>query len=214
MVQKRDLQDNTLPITNKNTSDTFLCSYTVASAEMRYIEICKRDIYLRRDYESNPILRGEISDCGSGSAVDLNQILLEYSVSCEGCKKQEISEDAVITFGEQLGKILVDTLYKDKTDIPTIEKISTTFKCVLDSMTMPYTVASASDTLQFNLSGCPIRETAKKNGLTRGIAMAHRSFIALCTCIIQNISPHWVMLNSTEADIENPLHEIVISRLI
>jgi len=191
----------------------FLCSYTVASAEMRFIEIGKRDIYLTRDYESNPILRGEISDCGPGSAVDLNQILLEYSLSCEGCKKLEIAEEAVIKFGEQLGKILVDTLYKDKTDIPSIEKITKTFKCVLDSMMVPYTVASASETLQFNLSVCPIRETAKKNGLTRGITMAHLSFIALCTCIIQNLSPHWVMLNPTEADIENPLHEIVVSRL-
>ena len=213
MVQNKKDQDNTLPVINENVSDTFLCSYTVASADMRFIEICIRDIYLRRDCESNPILRGEISDCGSGSAVDLNQIFLEYSLSCEGCKKKEIAEESVIKFGEQIGRILVDTLYQDNTDIPIIEKISTTFQCVLDSMTVPYSVAPSSDILQFNLSFCPIRETAKKNGLTRGITMAHRSFIAFCTCIIQNLSPHWIMLNPTEADIDSPLHEIVVSRL-
>ena len=195
-----------------HASGTLLLSYTLASAEMRFIEICTRDIYLTRDSESNPILRGEVSDCGSGSAVDLNQIFLEFSLSCEGCKDQEIAEESVIKFGEQLGKILVDTLLIDKPNKSPNENISTTFQCVLNSMSVPYTVVPASDNLHYNLSYCPIRETAKLNGLTRGIAMAHRSFLALSRSIIQNISPTWVLLNPTEADIDNPLHEIVVSR--
>ena len=79
-------------------------------------------------------------------------------------------------------------------------------------MSVPYTVVPASDKLHYTLSYCPIRESAKKNGLTRGVAMAHRTFIALCTSIIQNLTPNWVMLKPTEADIDNPLHEIVVTR--
>lgn len=195
-----------------HTSGTLLFSYAIASAEMRFIEICTRDIYLSIDSESNPILRGEVSDCGSGSAVDLNQIFLEFSLSCEGCKNREIAEESVKKFGEQLGKIIVDTLLINKQNIPTIEKISTTYQCVLNSMSVSYTMVPASDNLHYNLSYCPIRETAKLNGLTRGIAMAHLSFIALCRSIIENLSPNWVLLNPTEADIDNPLNEIVLSR--
>jgi len=213
MFNNKNMQDNPPPEIIENVNDTFLCSYPIASAEMRYNEICSRDIFLRSDPEFCLFIRGEFSGCEKGGFADLNQIFLEFAMSCEGCKDQGITEESVVKFGEQLGKILVTTLYKDKPDIPSIDKISTTFTCVLKSMSLPYTVVPASDKLHYILPYCPIHQTAKKNGLTRGIAMAHRTFIALCTSIIQNLSPNWVLLNPTEADMDNPLHEIVVSRL-
>jgi hypothetical protein len=213
MVSEHNSNDSETALNTNQATCTFLFSYTIASAEMRFIEVCTRDIYLRDDSGSNPILRGEISDCGSGSTVDLNQIFLEFSLSCEGCKDLETAEVSASKFGEQLGDILVTTLFKDKPYILPIEKLSITVGCVLNSMLAPYTVMPDSDKLHYNLSYCPIHKTAKENGLTRGVAMAYRIFIALCVNVAQNLTPDWVLLNPTEADIDNPLNEIVFSRV-
>jgi hypothetical protein len=42
--------------------------------------------------------------------------------------------------------------------------------------------------------------------------MAHLAFITLCGSIIKTITPDWMVIKPTEADIDNPLQVIEISR--
>ena len=199
-------------IDSGHSKGKLLLSYTLASSEMRYIEICNRDIYLSYDSESKPILQAEIPDCGSESAVDLNQILLEFSLSCEGCKDQDSIEESVKNFAEHLGIILVTKLFEDNSNLSVINKISLSIECLLNSMLVAYTSVSGSDKLHYQVSKNPIQETANRIGFTREIVMAHLAFITLCGSIIRTITPDWMVIKPTEADIDNPLQVIEISR--
>ena len=212
MQTEPDTNINEGSIDNGLSKDKLLFSYTLASSEMRYIEICNRDIYLSYDSESKPILHAEIPDCGSESAVDLNQILLEFSLSCEGCKDPDSIEESVKNFAEHLGKILVAKLFEDNSNLSVINKISLSIECLLNSMLVAYTAVYGSDKLHYQLSKNPIQETANRIGFTREIVMAHLAFITLCGSIIRTITPDWMVIKPTEADIDNPLQVIEISR--
>ena len=87
--------------------DTPVLSYVIASADMRYIEIGKREVYLRNDPKADLVFQGEIPGCGPDSFVDLSEILLEYAMSCEGYREQSVVSEEVTRFGEQLGEILL-----------------------------------------------------------------------------------------------------------
>jgi hypothetical protein len=191
--------------------DTPVFSYAIASADMRYIEIGERDIYLRNDPEAGLVFRGEISGCGSNCFVELNEILLEYAMSCEGCRDQSVASQEVVRFGEHLGEVLVAKTYKNIAKLPTTEKLSSAFKCILNSMSATYIEESKENHLEYSLGCCPLRECAKSTGLSRSVEMAHLSFIALCKSLIKALAPNWVLMQPSEKDNSIPIHKIVIA---
>jgi hypothetical protein len=191
--------------------DTPVFSYAIASADMRYIEIGERDIYLRNDPEAGLVFRGEISGCGSGCFVELNEILLEYAMSCEGCRDQSVTSQEVVRFGEHLGEVLVTKTYKNIAKLPTTEKLSSAFKCILNSMSATYIEESKEDNLEYSLDCCPLRECAKSTGLSRSVEVAHLSFIALCKSLIKALAPDWVLMQPSEVDNSIPIRKIVIT---
>jgi hypothetical protein len=191
--------------------DTPVFSYAIASADMRYIEIGERDIYLRNDPEAGLVFRGEISGCGSDCFVELNEILLEYAMSCEGCRDQSVTSQEVVRFGEHLGEVLVTKTYKNIAKLPTTEKLSSAFKCILNSMSATYIEESKEDNLEYSLDCCPLRECAKSTGLSRSVEVAHLSFIALCKSLIKALAPDWVLMQPSEVDNSIPIRKIVIT---
>jgi len=191
--------------------DAPVYSFALASADMRYIEIGERDIYLRTDPKAGLVFRGEISGCGLDCYVELNEILLEYAMSCEGCRDQNVASKEVVRFGEHLGKVLVAKTYPDIAELPTTEKLSIAFKCVLNSMSATYIEESKEDHLEYSLDCCPLRECAKKTGLSRSVEMAHLSFTALCKSLIKEMAPNWALMQPSEQDNNIPIHKIVIS---
>ena len=193
--------------------DAPVFSYVIASADMRYIEIGEREIYLRHDPDAGLVFRGEISGCGPGCFVDLNEILLEYAMSCEGCREQSVASEEVVRFGEHLGEILVAKTYHDISDLPTTEKLSSAIKCILNSMSVKYIEERKEDHLVYSLDCCPLSECAKSVGLSRSVVMAHLSFTALCQNLIKALAPNWVLMEPSEEDANNPIHKIVIARL-
>lgn len=186
-------------------------SYTLASADMRYIETGVREIYLRDVPEVGFVYRGEIPGCGPGCFVDLNEILLEYAMSCEGCKEEDTALEEVARFGVQLGEILVAKTQQDIVDLPTTDKLSRVFECILNSMSAAYNLESEKDRLEYSLNCCPLSECAKNTGLGRNVEMAHVSFTALCKTVLQALAPEWALLQPSEGDAHLPIHKIVIA---
>lgn len=86
--------------------DAQVYSYVLASADMRYIEIGEREIYLSNDPKAGLLFQREMSGCRPGYFVDLSQILLEYAISCEECREQNAASEQVVRFGEQFAEIL------------------------------------------------------------------------------------------------------------
>ena len=95
---------------SQTTNDSPLYTYEIASGDMRYIEINERNLYLRRDPSLGLILRGELPGCGAGCYADLSQVMLEYAMTCEGCKSPQEAAEYVANFGKRLGEILAQQL--------------------------------------------------------------------------------------------------------
>jgi hypothetical protein len=97
---------------NLEIQDAPIFSYAIASGDMRYIEIGEREIYLRNDPKVGLIYRGEIAGCGPECHFELNEILLEFAMSCEGCREESFATKEVIQFGEHLGEVLLARTYR------------------------------------------------------------------------------------------------------
>ena len=193
--------------------DAPVSSYRIASGDMRYIEIGIREIYLRDDPDAGLVFHGEIPDCGSGCYVGLNEILLEYAMSCEGCREQSVVPDKIVWFGEHLGGVLVEKIHHEVIDLTTSEKLSTAFNCILNSMSAPFGEHIKEDHLEFSLDYCPLSECAQCSGLSRSVEMAQASFIALCRSLTKTLAPDWVLVQPAEGDINTPIRKIVVTSL-
>jgi hypothetical protein len=200
--------NNTLEIQDKP-----VLSYALASADMRYIEIGERDIYLRIDPKLGLVFRGEIAGCGPDCYIELNEILLEYAMSCEGCKEESFTSSEVIRFGEHLAEILVETTSLRTAELSPPEKLSTLFECILNSMDAKYVEHSHINHLEYSLDCCPLHECAKNTGLNRSVEMAHLSFVALCNRLINEVAPNWQLMHPSEDETFIPIHKIVIREI-
>jgi hypothetical protein len=193
-------------------ADAPVFSYVIASADMRYIEIEKRNIYLRNELDKGLVFRGEITGCGPGCNVGLNEILLEYGMSCEGCGERGVALKEVLRFGEKLGGILVRKTQQDFIDLTAEEKLSTVFKCILNSMNANYTEDCRGGLLAYSLTCCPLSECASKTGLGRSVELAHLSFVALCRSLIKALAPDWMLVKPSLEDSGLPIHKIIARR--
>jgi len=189
-----------------------LFNYTLASADMRYIEIGERVIYLRTDPNRGLVIRGEIEDCGSACHVDLSQIFLEYTLSCEGCRQAGVVEEAVVYFGERIGNLLAARIYPDRESIPEIERLTGMLDCVFASMDLPYSLDRETGSLHYRFHSCPFCDNQQFAGFLRSMEMARLGFIALCESILKNLAPGWVLVKPDRSALGNPLLEVLLVR--
>ena len=189
-----------------------LLAYVIASADMRYIEINEREIYIRQDPVVGMVVRGEISGCGAGCYADLSQIFLEYAMSCEGCSDQTEGEKSVTRFGARLGAILAARLSEDYIGLSTIDQLSQAFEFILNSMAVPFTLERTDRNLRYTLAHCPLCESGKKTGLSREMALARLGFAVLCESILRSFAPDWSLLKPSIQAPEPTLLEIVLTR--
>lgn len=195
-----------------NSPDVPVFSYIISSADMRHIEIEKTNIYLRNDQDGVLIFQGKVSGSRPGFFIDLSEILLQYVMSCEGCKDHEVALQEVVHFGEHLGEILIKKSQHDLVDLPSTDKLWRVFKSVLSSMDVSYTVDSNENLLEYALDCCPIRGCASKTGLGRSVELAHVAFVALCSTLVTALAPEWVLLQPSDMDLSHPIEKIVVAR--
>jgi hypothetical protein len=191
--------------------DAPVFSYAMASGDMRYIEIGRRDVYVRDDPDVGLIIRGEIPDCGPGCFVDLSEILLEYVMNCEGCREKSMATDEAVRFGEHLSEILLASTSSESSELPAVERLSSAFTFILNSMNASYTEENKGNLLEYSLEWCPLSECAQCNGLSRSVEAAHLTFTSLCNNLITSLAPGWALMQPSEADTKIPIHSIVIS---
>lgn len=212
MLQNKNLQDNTFPLILENVKDTFLCSYSIASKEMRYTEICSRDIFIRVDPKRGPIIRGEISGCDRGGFADLSQIFLEFGLSCEGCKDPKVAEKSVVRFGQHLGSIFVPTLHLVNSPISGFEKLRVALKCILNSINIPYTSNYSLEYIQIIFDKCPLKVAAQATGLNRGLLAARMGMFTFIDTVVQLIEPEYLLVPPSVWDSSQPLLEILVTQ--
>jgi hypothetical protein len=211
-VTNGSFKEMMMPERMDEIQDTPLFAYVIASADMRYIEINERQIFLRKDPLVGYLVRGEIPGCGAGCYADLSQIFLEYTLSCEGCRDRPVAEESSAHFGQRLGRILANRLAQDSPDSPSIDRLTGALECLLNSMNVPYDLEQMENRLYYTLSYCPIRESAQATGIKRGESIAQRGFTALCESLVRDIAADWTVLKPSAIETDQPLLEIEIVR--
>ena len=195
-----------------NTQEAAVFSYALASADLRYIEIGEREIYLRSDPDKGLVFRGEIAGCGPDCTVDLSEILLEYAMSCEGCSRPELASEMLNHFGDHLGQVYVEKTIQDTEKLDSVDKISSALNCILNSMDAKFIEDKQASHLEYSLECCPLSECAKDTGLNRSVEMAYLSFLALCNGLITKLAPGWTLVRPSAVEINIPIHRILISQ--
>jgi len=197
---------------SQTSTDSPLYSYVIASGDMRYIEINQRNLFLRRDPNLGLILRGELPGCGAGCYADLSQVLLEYAMTCEGCKSPQEAGEYVAGFGRRLGELIAQRLEPELSALPAQDRLLTTLEFLLKSMVVPYTSEVSSQRLSFTLEYCPLCETGSTSGMTRELVMARHGFAALCASLVTALAPGWNLVSPTQQDAEQELLAVVVER--
>ena len=186
------------------TQDAHLLSFVIASADMRYVEVNRREVYLRQDPELGLIVRGEMADCGPACYVDLNQILLEHALSCEGCKDHVIAVETAEHFGRRFAKALVTALDSDAGTAPA-ERLAAVYDCLLRSMVVPFKVQREAKALRYDLSFSPLHQAAEGRALNLGLPMGRWTFVTLCESIVKTLAPEWELLHPVYRAAERPI---------
>jgi len=192
-------------------TETPIYTYVIASGDMRYIEINQRNIFLRQDPNLGLILRGELPGCGAGCYADLSQVLLEYAMTCEGCKSLQEAEEYVAKFGARLGEILANRLAPSLTGQETGDRLSAAFEFLLRSMVVPFTVERSEEQMRFILEYCPLCDSGLRHGMSRELALARHGFAALCQSMLQGLAPLWNLRTPSVHDPEQDLLEILLA---
>ncbi len=200
-------------VANPIMQEEELFSFVVASGDMRFIEICKRVLYLRSDPKLGQVIRGEMPDCGSESDTNLSQILLEYVMSCGDCRQAELAAKAADRFGWQLGQKFIDVYFGETAVESEIENLSKAMTVILNSLDVPFQIGHSDNQLQFTLAYCPLHTTASKTGLNLWVALAHRALIALVETLLQSLAPAWTLQSPTEPESDSPIREISFVRI-
>jgi hypothetical protein len=186
-----------------------LFTYAIASSELRYSAVHERTIFLRND--PDPVVRGEICECGPSCHANLSQVLLEYAMSCEGCQDRGAAGELVACTGERLGHILAARLYQDTPDVPVTDRVSGAFRFLLQSMGGEFTEEHLTNQLRYTLTRCPLHTAAQQTGLARAIPTARQGFIALCTSLLHTLAPDWVLIHPAPSADGDPLVAVVVA---
>lgn len=193
------------------SQETPVFSYTLASADLRYIEIGERDIYLRHDQEKGPIFRGEIAGCGPGCDINLAEVLLEYAMSCEGCSRAELATEMLTSFGDHLGQVYVEKIIPGKSSTDTHQDLSAAIVCILNSMDSKFNQEITHSSLSYSLECCPLSECARDTGLNRSVEMAYLVLITLLRSLVDRIAPGWTIVQPSSIEINIPLHQVQLT---
>jgi hypothetical protein len=189
--------------------ETPLLSYVIASSDMRYIEVNRRNVHLHHDLELGLVIRGEIPGTLPSCDAGLAFMLLEYAMSCQDCKDPLMTAAAVDRFGECLGRALIEKMQPDVLETSPTDRLIRTFEILLRSMGSRYTRHLTPDEIYFTLAGCPLHAAAGQTALKLQVAMAHRAFVALCDAILAALAPDWARVKPAERETQDPLLEML-----
>ena len=201
-----------MPAVSQTPTDVPLYTYVIASGDMRYIEINQRNLFLRHDPNVGLILRGEFPGCGAGCFADLSQVLLEYAMTCEGCKSLQEAGEYVAGFGKRLGEQLAQSLEGEIAPLAAQDRLPAALEILLKSMGVAYTGEFSPQRLAFTLERCPLCDTGSSSGMGREMEMARHGFAALCSSLVAAIAPGWSVISPTRQDAEQPLLSVIVER--
>jgi hypothetical protein len=205
-------QDNSLSESAK-FSEQLVYSFPLASANMRYVEVGEREIFLLDDPQIGLIFRGEIAGCGPGCSIDLSEILLEFAMICEDCGDSGISIEEAARFGTTLGDILIKRSQDTGANLSAMEKTALEIRVVLNSMSVDYKESILEMGLEYELECCPLTECRDFSALGRSLEPAFSSLESLLGRLVESSLSGYAIIEPQTFSSSTPFKRLLIDRI-
>lgn len=157
--------------------------YVIASGEMRFIERDERWVHLSEREPTGLAVWGEIPECGEACHADLGLLLLEHSMSCEGCQSPEERKDADHAFGDSVAGALADRIARLHPKADPDARARSAIRVLVNSIRSE-APAQITPSGGASFADCPLCATARANGVVRDLEQVHRAFYDLVDKII------------------------------
>ena len=180
---------------------TRLLSYVLASADMYYAEMERRDIFLSCDKQGKFCIWGKTADGEPSTRIDLFQIFLEYALYC--CSWASV-EDILCNmqgFGERLGRSLAKQLENDIQLSLSYKSACQVLKNIFETVDTHPSVETVDAGARVIVTDYPLEKAAKRSGLWN-VELARAGINSMCQSLIRCLNPSFVVSASSGAHSE------------
>jgi hypothetical protein len=177
---------------------TCLLSYVIASADMYYAEMEKRDVFLSCDEQGNFHIVGKSVDGDPSATIDLFEIFLEYALSCCSWADKEETLFNMQDFGERLSRSLVKQLENSVMLSKSRSSVSHILRYIFETVDAHPIVENIDSGVRFIISDYPLEKAAERSGL-RDVELAHYGINCMCQSLVRCINPKLSLRASSDA---------------
>lgn len=149
--------------------------YVIASGEMRFIEREERRVHLSDHSDKGLVVWGDVPGCGESCNADLNLLLLEHSMSCEGC---DDPRELTHAFSNAIGKALSAEITRRYPHSKPPDRSRTAMQVLTNSLA-DGEKPIVDETDRFGFADCPICKSARASGVVRDLDLVHSAFFDL-----------------------------------
>lgn len=174
-----------------------LRSYVLASADMYYVEMGRRNVFLSCNEQGDFRILGKWVDGNPSATTDLFEIFLEYALYCCSWADKEETLFYMHDFGERLGTSLAKQIKNNILLSPSRKSASQILKYILETVDAHPSVEKIDTGVQVVITDYPLEKAAKRSGL-RNVELAHYGINSMCECLIHCINPHLVVNTSSD----------------
>jgi hypothetical protein len=180
---------------------TRLLSYALASADMYYTEMERRDIFLSCDQQGRFCIWGKTADGEPSTRIDLFQIFLEYALYCCSWASAEDILCNMQAFGERLGRSLAKQLENNIRPSISHRSASQILKYIFETVDTHPFVENVDAGVCVIVMDSPLKKAAKRSGLWN-IELARSGINSMCQNLIRCLNPSFVVSVSSDVHSE------------
>jgi hypothetical protein len=174
-----------------------LLSYVIASADMYYAEMERRDVILSCNEEGKIRIGGKMTDGEPSTAIDLFEIFLEYALYCCSWAGTEETLFNMQDFGERFGRSIAKQV--ENNILPSISRNSASqvLKYIFETVDAHPSVENVDAGVRVIITDYPLEKAAKRSGLWN-VELAHCGINSMCQSLIHCINPGLTVCASSD----------------
>lgn len=176
---------------------TSLLSYVIASADMYYAEMERRDIFLSCDEQGDFRIWGKVADGEPSTSIDVFEIFLEYALYCCSWSGTEETLYNMHDFGERLGRSLAKQLKNNILLSLSHNSVSQILRHIFETVDAHPSVENVDAGVRVIVTDYPLEKAAKRSGLWN-VELAHCGINSMCESLICCINPRLTVNASSD----------------
>jgi hypothetical protein len=177
---------------------TGLLSYVIASADMFYAEMERRDVFLSCNEQGGFRIWGKMTDGEPSTTIDLFEIFLEYALYCCSCADTKETLHNMQDFGERLGRSLAKQFENNFWLSILHNSASQILKIIFETVDAHPSLENVDAGVRIIVADYPLEKAAKRSGLWN-VELAHCGINSMCESLVRCINPGLGLSASSDA---------------